>query len=239
MRMGRCDLSCPRGSRASLLCWAWPTAPPGAHLDHGWTRQHIHFARVLECWCCALHFGWGVSVPHARLYIRGVICMKLGRPLSALHSAAPSASTARARRAPAATAAALAGTRRQIILPTVQCGSAPWHRRSGWALLTHRHTSWPSRQRAGGAPPMRMLRQGPGSCSKPTYPWLEMARTRGLPTARSCGGWRCGVARASGSQSTSLACTSKATSSSSCTARAAWVREAPTQPPVCTRLTAR
>lgn len=119
------------------------------------------------------------------------------------------------------------------------CGSAPWHRRSGSALLTHRRTSWPSRQRAAGAPLAWMLLQGLGSCSKPTYPWLDMARTRGLPTARSCGGWRCAVAGASGSQSTSLACTFKVTSGSLCTARAAWVHGAPTRPPVCTLSAAR
>ena len=119
------------------------------------------------------------------------------------------------------------------------CGSAPWHRRSGSALLTHRRTSWPSRQRAAGAPLAWMLLQGLGSCSKPTYPWLDMARTRGLPTARSCGGWRCAVAGASGSQSTSLACTFKVTSGSLCTARVAWVHGAPTRPPVCTLSAAR
>ena len=229
--MGRCDLSCPRGSRASLLCWALPTG--GTSRSPCWTAALLHFARVLECWCCALHFGWGVSVlARASLYYvvscasrSSAGCPPFGRAERQRHARPRAIRHGRSAR----------WNRRQIILPTVQCGSAPWHRRSGWALLTHRHTSWPSRQNAGGAPPMRMLRQGPGSCSKPTYPWLEMARTRGLPTARSCGGWRCGVARASGSQSTSLACTSKASSSSSCTARAAWVREAPTQPPVCTR----
>jgi hypothetical protein len=76
MRMGRCGLSCPRGSRALLLCWALPTTSRSQVDGNTYTLHVLVFH--------TLHFGWGASMlarPSLYSWCHPVMYMKVMRSM--------------------------------------------------------------------------------------------------------------------------------------------------------------